>query len=357
MNAPSNSPLKNAIAGKDSNPVASFSRFLDGYKSQIQLALPKHLNADRMARLALTAFSSTPKLQECEPQSIVASIVTASQMGLEIGVNGQGYLVPYKSRGKFYCQFVPGWKGLVDLVSRAGRATVWTGAVFDGDQFDYAEGSEPFIRHKPGDETDPAKMIFAYAVGRVNGSQWPVIVVWSTRKVIRHRDQFNKVGDSHYSFSNLEMYARKVVLLQVLKYMPASVELSNAIAVADAAETGRSATISGDFVNVSSGVVVDNETGEITGGAGDEKKDPPTGNSGARPPADPPAQATGAQKSPDVPTYAQFAERLQAAKNLEDAAITLDEARSALPAEQLAELTALYQRRKAADDKSVDPRP
>jgi len=199
-----------------------------------------------MARLALTAFSSTPKLQQCEPRTIAASIITASTLGLEPGVNGQGYLVPY---GKT-CTFVPGWKGLVDIANRSGRATVWTGAVFQGDDFDYALGDSPFVRHRPGDEDDPAKMTHVYAIGRVNGSDHPVIEVWTIRKIWKHRDQYNKVGGSHYSFRDQEMYARKIPLLQVLKYMPASIELNNAMTISHAAEEGRGAVIEGNFVTI-----------------------------------------------------------------------------------------------------------
>lgn len=235
-----------AAGSKPANPVATFSKFMDSFKPQMALALPKHLTADRMARLALTAFSSTPKLQMCDPRTIAASIMTASTLGLEPGVNGQGYLVPY---GKT-CTFVPGWKGLVDIANRSGRATVWTGAVFEGDDFDYALGDSPFVRHRPGDEDDPKRMTHVYAVGRVNGSNWPVIEVWTIKKVWKHRDQYNKVGGSHYSFRDQEMYARKIPLLQVLKYMPASIELSNALAVAGAAEEGRGVVIEGNFVTI-----------------------------------------------------------------------------------------------------------
>lgn len=236
----------NAVTKPETNAVASFSKFMDKFKPQMALALPKHLNADRMARLALTAFSTTPKLQECTAQSIAGSIMTASILGLEPGVNGQGFLVPY---GKT-CTFVPGWKGLVDICNRAGRCTVWTGAVFDGDHFDYQLGDSPFVRHRPGDEDDPAKLTHVYAVGRVNGSEWPVIEVWTMSKIWKHRDQYNKVGNRHYSFRDAEMYARKVPLLQVLKYMPSSVELSNALAASHAAEEGKATVIDGDFVSV-----------------------------------------------------------------------------------------------------------
>ena len=200
---------------------------MEKFKPQMALALPKHLTADRMTRLALTQFSSTPKLQECEPMSIAASIMTASTLGLEPGVNGQGYLVPYYNTKKrvMQCQFIPGWKGLVDIANRSGRSTVWTGAVFQGDHFEYSLGDKPFIQHRPGDEDRPQFLTHVYAVGRVNGSDWPVIEVWTMKKIWRHRDEFNKVGNSHYSFRDQEMYARKVPLLQVLKYMPSSLSL------------------------------------------------------------------------------------------------------------------------------------
>ncbi len=231
---------------KKNNPVAAMSGFLDKFKPQMAMALPKHLTPDRMARLALTAFSTNPDLQNCTPHSIAASVMTASTLGLEPGVNGQGYLIPYKGT----CTFVPGWKGLVDIANRSGRCTVWTGAVFEGDEFDYQLGDSPYVRHRPGDEDDPAKLTHVYAIGRVNGSNWPVIEVWTMRKVWHHRDKYNKVGSRHYSFKENEMYARKVPLLQVLKYMPSSIELANALAVSNAAEAGRGAVIEGNFVTI-----------------------------------------------------------------------------------------------------------
>lgn len=237
--------MANQISADEPAPnVAAFSTFMDKFKGQIALALPAHMNANRMTRLALTAFSTNPDLQLCTPRSIAASIMTAATLGLEPGVNGQGYLVPYKGQ----CTFIPGWKGLVDIANRSGRSTVWTGAVFDGDKFDYALGDTPFIRHQPGDEDHPDALTHVYSVGRSTGGQWPVIEVWTVGKVMRHRTQYNKVGGKHYSFKNWEMYARKVPLLQVLKYMPSSIELSNAIAASNAAEMGRPVVIDGDFV-------------------------------------------------------------------------------------------------------------
>lgn len=212
----------------------NFPGMLKAYQSEIARALPRHLNPDRLCRIALTEFRKNPSLSSCDPKSVFAAVIMSSQLGLEPGVMGQSYLIPYKGE----CTFVPGWKGLVDLVMRTGRATVWTGAVFRGDEFRYSLGTNPVIEHEPSGESSPDLLTHVYAVGRVNGCEWPIIDVWKIEKVKAHRDKYNKVGGRHYSFRHWEMYARKVVLLQVLKYMPASAELPQALDLEYAAGNG-----------------------------------------------------------------------------------------------------------------------
>lgn len=241
----------NQVATRGASPASTLMDFMSKHKNQVALALPKHISADRMIRLAMTSFSQNRALQSCDMNSIFSSVVIAAQLGLEIGVGGQGYLVPYKGKATF----VPGWQGLVDLVSRAGRATVWTGAVYQGDQFDWALGDNPFVKHQPSGDGDHWKQItHVYAIGRVNGSNYPVIEVWTMDRVVRHLNKFNKVGASHYALKddgqNMEMYARKVVLLQVLKYMPKSIEVQKAMDVSNAVDTGKNFTFDGDIVVV-----------------------------------------------------------------------------------------------------------
>ncbi len=259
---------------------AATSNWLAKLKPQMALALPKHMNVERMTRLVLTAFSSNSKLAECSPHSVAAAIMTASQLGLEPGINGQGYLIPYKGT----CTFVPGWKGLVDLANRGGRCTTWTGAVYRGDEFDYMLGDNPFVRHKPGDDVAESyeNLLYVYAIGRIKGQDVPVIEVWRKAKVMRHLELFNKVGEKHYALKdrmlNFEMYARKVPLLQVLKYMPQSIELTAAMEASHAAEAGRTITIDG-------------ATWVTTENPGDDQGD--DGNHSGAPDADGVIQPTG----------------------------------------------------------------
>ena len=237
-------------------PANNFPAVLEKYKSEIAKALPKHLNADRMARIALTSFRRNPALGKCEPMSVFAAVIQAAQLGLEPDMMGRSYLVPYGKE----CTFVPGWKGLVDLVNRSGNATVWTGAVFHGDEFDYQLGDSPFVHHRPAGENDENALTHVYAVGRVKGSEWPVIEVWTIERVRKHLNRYNKQGDRHYAKKgNMEMYARKVALLQVLKYMPASPELNQAIELSHAADSGRQGLTVADAISGSWTAVPDDD--------------------------------------------------------------------------------------------------
>jgi recombination protein RecT len=234
---------------KQPSNITVFSNFMDKVKPQLALALPKHMTADRMARLAMTAFSSSPQLQNCDQKSIAAAIMTAGQLGLEPGVNGAGYLIPYGRT----CTFVPGWKGLVDLVSRSGRGTVYTGVIFNDQRYEFRDGAKrDLIILNESDLDAPEDITHAYAIGWVKDASMPIIELWTVGKIRKHRDKYNKVGQKHYSYRDWEMYCRKVPLLQVLKYMPCSVEMSNAISISHASESGRGAIIE-------NGIVIDTE--------------------------------------------------------------------------------------------------
>lgn len=323
--------LKSVATGQAAQPK-NFPAMLEQFKGEIARALPRHLNPDRMARIALTAFRRTPKLGDCDPRSVFAAVIQAAQLGLEPDTLGRSYLIPYGRE----CQFVPGWKGLVDLVNRTGNATVWTGAVFQGDEFDYALGDRPFVTHRPSGEDDPNLLTHVYAVGRVKGSEWPVIEVWPISRVKRHRDKYNKVGKRHYSHENMEMYARKVVLLQVIKYMPASADMAAAVGLNDAAETGSQNltvkdAIDGTWAPVEADAGIDTTTGEITGGAGD-------------PPAE---SAAPAETTRSALTADQVRERLAKATDVDLLDADADLIREIGNPEQRAGLTDLYRTRRA----------
>lgn len=319
----SNDQLRGAagLPTASSDAPKNFPALLAKSLPEIKRALPRHISPDRMARIALTCFRQTPKLAQCDPMSVLASVVQAAQLGLEPGINGRAYLIPYGTE----CQFVPGWKGLLELVNRTGRATAWTGAVFDGDKFDYQLGDTPYAKHYPGSEDAPEKLTYTYAIGRIRGNEWPIIEVWTNEKITRHRNRYNKVGKRHYSYDNWEMYARKIPLLQVLKYLPASPELEAAIALSETVDAGMSQGLTLEGVlsqpfEPSSGRDVDPGTGEVTeGGSG--------GNTGG-----------GGNGSAGAPTYKDVIEMINKATTVEQLDLAKDMMRGVADGKQQAEL-------------------
>lgn len=236
----------NELTKRATHPVLSKVDYLDKRKDLLGAGLPSHMVVEREIRTATVMLMQSRDLQLAKPESFYLAVSIAVNSGIGLG-NGKGYLIPYKGN----VSYVPGWKGLVDLVTRTGRASVWTGVVHKGDHFDYRLGDSPFLEHRPGDSEDHQDITHYYAIGRVKGSDWPHIVVWSVGKVIKHLNQFNKVGGKHYALkddNNMEMYSRKVVLLQVLKYMPQSQDLENAINAELAHETGRAAKMEDGYV-------------------------------------------------------------------------------------------------------------
>ena len=113
----------------------------ENVKAQFALALPKHLNADRFARVAITALTRTPKLQECTPESFMKCLLDLSAMGLE--PDGRvAHLIPY---GKD-CTLIVDYKGLVDIVRRdANVLDVQCFVIRENDDCEWENGT---IRHK-----------------------------------------------------------------------------------------------------------------------------------------------------------------------------------------------------------------
>ena len=61
--------------------------------------LPKHMDMNRMSRIALTTIRTNPKL-ECAVL-LMGAVMQAVQLGLEPGLLGHCYILPYKREATF----------------------------------------------------------------------------------------------------------------------------------------------------------------------------------------------------------------------------------------------------------------
>lgn len=219
-----------AVVTKDQPSVA---KLLEAQKAQIATALPKHMTADRMARIALTELRKNPELLICEPLSFLGAIIQCAQLGLEPGnALGHAYLVPFwnSKKKRKEVQLIPGYRGFIDLARRSGEIlTISARTVHENDSFDYSYGLDETLNHRPslGERGD---VIGAYAVAKLKdgGHQFEFM----------SREQIDKIkSDTTVWKNHYEEMARKTVVRRLAKYLPLSVELASLIEISDKEET------------------------------------------------------------------------------------------------------------------------
>lgn len=83
--------------------------------------LPKTVDPVRYLRICVSQVAGNEDIQNCTPESVFSSIMTAAQMGLAPGAPGQGWLIPFKEKGVLQCRFMPGYQGLCSFLIGNGK--------------------------------------------------------------------------------------------------------------------------------------------------------------------------------------------------------------------------------------------
>ncbi|PMU49001.1 recombinase RecT, partial [Pseudomonas sp. GP01-A3] len=78
--------------------------------------------------------------------SLMSAVLQSVKLGLEPGLFGQAYLIPYGKE----VQFQIGYKGLIELAQRSGRISkIQAREVYEHDEFEVSYGIDDNIVHKP----------------------------------------------------------------------------------------------------------------------------------------------------------------------------------------------------------------
>jgi recombination protein RecT len=257
--------LKAAVTGKataSSKPANDIAALLNDpkVKAQMALALPKHVTADRLARVALTEVRKNPALARCDQTSFLGAIMTCAQLGLEPGGPlGHAYLVPFENRkaGRTEVQFIVGYRGMIELARRSGQiVSIEARPVYEGDKFDVSFGLDSSLHHVPDfdnpNRVQPDKLRFVYAVAKLKdgGVQFDVM---SRREIEAVRAQ-SKAGTSGPWVTHFEAMALKTVVRRLFRWLPISIELAAAIEADERVDLG---------IPQDNPLTVDAETGEI----------------------------------------------------------------------------------------------
>jgi recombination protein RecT len=217
--------------------VTTLRAAIKASEGQFALALPQHVDPGRFLRAALTAINVVPKLAQCTQESVLAGLMQAAQLGLEVAdVRGQAYLIPRwdSKAGCNKASFQLGYRGMIDLAARGG-ITVTVDDICANDQYDFERGTNAFLRHKPT-LADRGEVIAYYAVATFADQRQPAFVVMGKGEAEAHRDKFastkTKQGDIYGTWvDHFDAMARKTVIRKLLNYLPATVELRQAAAI------------------------------------------------------------------------------------------------------------------------------
>jgi recombination protein RecT len=215
---------------KQEDPVKTLQERIKAMARQFEAALPKTITPERMMRIVLTTIRQNPKLAACPEESFFGAVLTALQLGLEPNTPlGQCYIIPYAGE----INFQMGYQGLLELAYRSNKyRRIDAEVVYEGDKFEFSYGLNAVLKHKPcGKRENPIHVYALYEL--VNGGQ--SFKVWTWDAVIQHAKAYSQSYNSSFSpwasknIETVESMAKKTLLINLLKYGPRSVEVSQAI--------------------------------------------------------------------------------------------------------------------------------
>lgn len=167
--------LSTALERQAETPEAKTVRdLMERNAADFAAKLPRGLEYDYFKQAVYSEMRRVPQLFECDPVSVVSAVAFALQLGLSPGPLGHCYLVPFGRE----CQFILGYKGMIDLAFRSGLVKdVSAELVHDGDTFRVAKGTTPKIVHEPSGPDGDREIVAAYSVARLTtgGTSWRVI--------------------------------------------------------------------------------------------------------------------------------------------------------------------------------------
>lgn len=217
----------------------TIAQLIERQKAELARVLPKHMDADRMVRIAVTLIRTTPRLADCSPPSLLGAVMLSAQLGLEPGPLGHVYFVPfYNSKLRTYeVQWMLGYKGMIELARRSGEIeSIVAREVCANDDFDFAFGLEEKLEHKPakGDRGEPVAW---YAVVKYKGGGHNFEVLYE-HDVNKYRAR-SKAKDNGPWVTDFGAMAKKTCVRRLARWLPFTIEGAVAMAHDESAVAAR----------------------------------------------------------------------------------------------------------------------
>ncbi len=212
-----------------------------------QAAMPRGAEATQLVRDAMTCLRQTPKLAECEPQSVLGALMTCAQLGLRPGVLGQAWVLPFwdrryewlddknrKRTGAYRAQFVIGYQGMIALAYRSEQIQdIVARVVYENDVFEVEYGLDDRLVHKPEMKGNRGEPIAYYAVAKTT-TGGRLFFVMGKPDMLEYRDKYattkTKEGKVFGVWvDEFDAMSMKTTIRQLSKFLPKSTAFASAI--------------------------------------------------------------------------------------------------------------------------------
>ena len=206
--------------------------------------IPKHLEPERLAKIALLAASRQPLLLKCTQGSVLKAIMTSAELGISCsGSLARGYLVPYwnKRVGGYEAQFIIGYGGLIDIVCEPGSSVthITPHLVYEDDYFEIFGGNRNEIVHtiNPRGKRSKDTLLGAYILAWIRDSNQPFLWFMTRDEIEEHMNRTssrNKQGEivGPWVTDYLAM-CRKTPIRAAAQYLPLSKGQQDKITASD----------------------------------------------------------------------------------------------------------------------------
>lgn len=223
--------LANAVNGAAAPKVTDHPTIIriQAQAQKFAEAMPNVMTPERFMRIAIGGIRKNPKLLECDPLSLMGSLLVAAQLGFEVNTPQQHfYLIPRwnKKTGRMEADGQIGYKGWMELLQRTGKVQSMTAeVVYEKDHFLYTLGDDPKIEHKPclGERGRP--IAYYVSVRLDNGGVFRKVLSRSDVEKYRARSQSPNAGPW---VSDYDAMALKTTFLRLVTWLPKSLEMRQA---------------------------------------------------------------------------------------------------------------------------------
>jgi recombination protein RecT len=225
------------------NQLAEVRMQLGNMSDKFKAALPKHIPFERFVEVVSTAIRNSaksatdmPELLDCDRLSLLNAAMRAAQDGL-LPDGRYGAIVVYrdKKRGIKLAQWLPMIAGIRQKVRNSGEIATWSAhVVHERDSYDYEEGDNPHILHRPV-RGDRGKIIAAYSIATLKSGE--ISREWMWIEELDKVRATSKAERGPWQDWPEEMY-KKTVAKRHAKVLPMSTDLDDLLRRPDEPEDG-----------------------------------------------------------------------------------------------------------------------